>query len=288
MIKTFALLTSLNRIEKYADNSDMTLLRAALVLGFASSIVACAPIGGSEGLSLNSSASIEQPIEKYEPPIPRPNNSGYLKVCKGPQTVNGIDVSPWQVNIQWPKVKIAGKNFVYIKATEGDGYVSPVYASDWKKAGDEKILRGAYHFFRPSADPVAQADLFLKTIGSLEEFDLPPLFDWEVTDGVSVATQIQRAKVWLERVERATGKIPVIYTGPAFWNALGNPEHFIRHSLFIANYEVSCPNIPPPWSTWTFWQHSDEGVVSGIAGDVDLNLFNGTLEQLRSFARRGY
>jgi len=44
------------------------------------------------------------------------------------------------------------------------------------------------------------------------------------------------------------------------------------------------PSLPRGWFKWTIWQYSEKGVVNGINADVDLNLFNGTLEELYKFA----
>lgn len=247
----------------------------------------CSPIGS--GARFLSSLGDDRTLDSYIAPVPRPSTSVNVKMCQsGPSTVLGVDVSAWNPNINWPRVKMAGRDFVFIKATEGSSYVSSTFAGDWAEAKAAGILRGAYHYFRPSVDPVEQAEIFLKTMGELDADDLPALFDWEEDDGLSAAIQIERAKTWLLLVEKATGKIPIIYTGPSFWNSLGNPSSFIRHSLFIANYQVNCPWIPAPWSKWTFWQHTDQGIVDGSPGELDLDHFNGTLEELRRFARYGF
>ena len=44
------------------------------------------------------------------------------------------------------------------------------------------------------------------------------------------------------------------------------------------------PLMPHGWSAWTFWQYSGKGRISGVQGDVDLDLFNGTVEELLAFA----
>jgi len=250
-------------------------------------ISGCSPIGS--GGRFLSSLGDDRTLDSYVPPKPRPSTSLNAKMCQsGPSTVAGIDVSAWNPNINWPRIKMAGRDFVFIKATEGTSYVSGTFPGDWAEAKAAGILRGAYHYFRPGSDPVEQAQIFLETMGELGADDLPALFDWEEDDGISPAVQIARAKTWLLLVEQATGKIPIIYTGPSFWNSLGNPTDFIRHALFIANYQVNCPWTPAPWTTWTFWQHTDQGIVDGSPGELDLDHFNGTLEELRRFARYGF
>jgi lysozyme len=148
------------------------------------------------------------------------------------------------------------------------------------------VLRGAYHFFHASDNPTQQAQFYLKTIGTLADNDLPPMLDWEINDGQSAATNIANAKIWLQLVQAATGKVPVIYTGPSFWNSLGNPQGFEQYPLFIAHYDVSCPDVPPPWSNWTFWQ-TGLGPQAGVSNDADLDVFNGSPAELLNFALTG-
>jgi hypothetical protein len=52
---------------------------------------------------------------------------------------------------------------------------------------------------------------------------------------------------------------------------------------------VMCPDVPAPWSTWTFWQNSSTGTVSGVSGasSIDLDYFNGTLAQLAKLGVAG-
>jgi lysozyme len=176
--------------------------------------------------------------------------------------------------------KNAGRTFTFIKATEGLTVIDDLFAGDWKAAKKAGVLRGAYHFFHPHDNPLTAANTFLKTMGSLDVDDLPPMLDWEVSDGISASKQAAAAKVWLDRVEEVTGRVPILYIGPSYWNSLGNPQGFERYPLFLAHYGVSCPSVPPPWSQWLFWQKG-QGAVTGVQADsVDLDLFFGSLADL--------
>jgi len=206
-------------------------------------------------------------------------------------TVEGIDVSHWDspMNspINWPMVKGAGKEFAFMKATEGTTYVDPTFATNWQQAGQAGIIRGAYHFFHPELDATAQADWFVQHAGVPAAGDLPLTIDAEVLDNVSGAQAAQAILTFLQRVEQKTGRTPIIYTSPSFFSSLGSPAALGSYTLWEAHWSVMCPNVPnPPWQDETFWQYSDMGTVSGIAGmnNVDLNKFNGTLADLQRFA----
>lgn len=227
------------------------------------------------------------PAPTPELPPPRASSDANESVCAASAAIKGTDVSAYDPGTQWTVLQHSGAGFAYVKATEGLTYTNVLFAGDWSASKSAGLYRGAYHFFHPGDDPTSQAEFFLKTMGSLASNDLPPMLDWETTDGVSTESQIQNALIWLQAVEQATGKTPVIYVDPSFWNELGNPTEFERYPLFVAGYDISCPEIPPPWSSWVFWQ-SNVGPVTGLTSDqADQDNFNGSLTQLSQFATSG-
>lgn len=196
----------------------------------------------------------------------------------------GIDVSHWQGTIDWDAVAADGVVFAFIKATEGGDYTDPRFAANWAAARRAGVVRGAYHFFRPQTDGAAQAAHFLRTV-PLAEGDLPPVLDVEVTDGKSAEAVAAGVRTWVQAVEAATGRRPIVYTRASFWTAqMGS---FGAYPLWVAHYRAAEPNVPAGWSRWTFWQHTDAGRVAGIAGDVDLNWFNGGRRELEAFVSTG-
>jgi lysozyme len=193
-----------------------------------------------------------------------------------PAGVQGIDVSHYQRAIDWGLVAKAGLAFAFIKATEGTSDVDPQFQANWSGANAAGLLRGAYHFYQPGADPHQQAAAFLSVVRP-GPGDLPPALDVETTgDTREIIAGIQ---VWLAAVEQASGKAPILYTNPSFWARLG-ASGFGRFPLWIANYGVASPTVPEGWPTWTFWQFSESGSVSGIEGPVDLDLYQGTFQDL--------
>jgi GH25 family lysozyme M1 (1,4-beta-N-acetylmuramidase) len=207
-----------------------------------------------------------------------------VKVCPGGDTVEGIDVSVYQGTIDWHKVAAAGVEFSFIRAAYGISHVDSKFAGNWSGARAAGVLRGAYHFFREDEDPVMQADLFLDTMGPLEDDDLPPAIDVETADGQSAATIVANVGAWIGRVKQATGRTPVIYSGKYFWNGnVGASAAFLDEALWIPQWGVTCPDLPNPWTAWRFWQYSDTGRVDGISGAVDRDRFNGDGAALRSY-----
>lgn len=191
-------------------------------------------------------------------------------------TIHGIDVSKYQSMIAWEEVKEMNVadirlGFAFIKATEGIGNMDQQFRRNWRKAKDNNIIRGAYHFFIATKDGKMQAENFIKRV-DLEKGDLPPVLDVEQRYGVSKTQLRKEVKKWLETAEEYYKVKPVIYTNVDFYNQnLGSD--FDEYPLWIAHYyQDKAPRISRQWS---FWQHSDMGNVNGIVSKVDFNVFNG-------------
>jgi lysozyme len=191
---------------------------------------------------------------------------------------SGVDVSHYQGEVDWPAVAEDGVCFAFIKATDGVDEVDPRFTQNWAGAKAAGILRGGYHFFRPSLDAQRQAEHFLSVI-TMDDLALPPALDIEVTDGVGQAALQAGIRTWLEAVEAALGCRPVVYTDPSFWRD-NVAADFSDCPLWLACY-ASEPEVPPTWQAWTFWQHSDCGKVNGVSGQVDLDYCALSYEDLR-------
>jgi GH25 family lysozyme M1 (1,4-beta-N-acetylmuramidase) len=206
------------------------------------------------------------------------------RVCANGPTTVGIDVSYYQGVIDWSAAKAAGTEFAFIRLSDGARFRDPKFTANWEGAKAAGVIRGAYQFFRPTQDIALQADMMVKAIGRYTPGDLAPVIDVEADGGLAPATVAARVKQWVDLVKTGTGIAPIIYTGKYFWrDEVGGSRAFSDHSLWIAQYTSLCPDLPAPWTRWTFWQHSDRGRMAGIRGNVDMNKFNGTLEQLRAF-----
>jgi lysozyme len=194
----------------------------------------------------------------------------------------GIDVSHYQGDIDWPTVAASGISFAFLKATEGTTYVDDYFAANVAGARAAGIKVGAYHFLRAETleEAVQEAQHYLDTVDGVGELDLPPVLDVEVvTDAVNMSA-ICRA--WTDRVREVTGQQPIIYTYPYFADQyLDASLSDIR--LWLANYDVNQPNDRAGWTHWTFLQYTDKGQVPGIRGNVDMNEYEGSVEDLNGY-----
>jgi len=201
--------------------------------------------------------------------------------------LNGIDVSHYQQAVNWPAVAASGIHFCFIKATEGGSNVDPRFASNWQAAGQAGLMRSAYHFFHPAVPVTMQAELFLRTVPQLEPGDLPPVLDLEAPQEWAAIPALNRAALavsWLEAVENGLYLRPIVYLSPAFMTEiLQNSDALASYALWLAQYtSAPAPDIPKPWTKWTFWQHTQQGTSPGISAPVDLNRFNGALDDLKA------
>jgi len=205
-----------------------------------------------------------------------------LKVLeKNDGKVVGIDVSEYQGKIRWSYVDtIEDKyplRYVFIRATVGCDRVDQEFKKNWQGAKGNKMIRGAYHYYRPNENSLDQADLFIKTV-TLKKGDLPPVLDIEK---LPKNQSIERLKVglrrWLNAVEKHYGVRPIIYTGEKYYDDFLK-EEFSDYLFWIANYNFYREEIQ---DDWLFWQFTEKATVTGIDTKVDVNIYNGDLEQLQ-------
>lgn len=201
--------------------------------------------------------------------------------------VHGIDVSRWQGEIDWRGVRASGASFAFIKATEGGDVLDPMFHANWAAARRAGVPRGAYHFWyhcRPAAE---QARWFIEH-APREPGALPPVLDIEWNhlsrtcplrpDPTHVRAEMN---TFIGMLARHYGKRPLIYVTPDFYrdNDLGR----IRGGRFWLRSVAGHPEAVYPGQDWTFWQYTGTGLVPGIAGHADINVFAGNRAQWRTW-----
>jgi len=198
-------------------------------------------------------------------------------------TVHGIDVSHYQGNINWELLRNQATiseqpiAFAFIKATEGTDVIDSRFRQNFSAAKQHGIIRGAYHFYRTSKPAKQQAEHFIRQV-KLETGDLPPVLDVEVKPAeVSIENFRQGILEWLVRVEQHYKVKPILYTYHSFRQQYMNDSVFNLYPYWIAHYYVDSVRYR---GKWDFWQHSDIGELPGINEKVDLDVFNGSYEEL--------
>lgn len=195
--------------------------------------------------------------------------------------VIGIDVSEFQGKVDWDDIEILEEKypvqFVFIRATAGNDRVDAQFKKNWDGAKENKIMRGAYHYYRPNENSIEQANLFIKTV-KLQKGDLPPVLDIErLPKNQSLDSLKKGLKRWLTKVEAHYQVRPIIYTGERYYSDFLK-EEFSEYLFWIANYNFYREKIE---DDWLFWQFTEKASLPGIKHRVDVNIYNGDLEQLQ-------
>lgn len=202
--------------------------------------------------------------------------------------VHGIDISRYQGNIDWGRVRSSGVSFAFIKATEGADYADPNFRRYWAQSAGARIPRGAYHYFYFCRSGREQAEWFIRNVPR-ERGALPPVLDLEWTVSKTCPRRppssevLREAKIFKDILHRYYGQRPIIYTTVDFYrdNDIRSwPEEFWLRSV------AGHPNLTYPGQRYSFWQYTGTGRVPGISGNVDLNVFAGSAAQWRQWLNR--
>jgi lysozyme len=203
--------------------------------------------------------------------------------------IRGVDVSYYQGDIDWPKVRADGVTFAYIKATEGGDYLDSKFRRNWEAAKEAGLRRGAYHFYY-LCRPVREQIAWFKSHVPRDPEALPPALDMEwVPTSKNCKVKPSRAKIvadmrlFLKSLEHHYGKRPVIYATASF-------HHDVLEGSFN-DYPFWLRAIDGPpgerygFRPWHFWQYSARGTLPGVNGHIDKNAFAGTHDEWTAFVR---
>jgi lysozyme len=206
---------------------------------------------------------------------------GYGVCMPAGYQVHGIDISHYQGEVDWNMLERTRQGqfpvkFIFMKATEGGDFSDRKFVANFDSARAHGFIRGAYHFYNPKTDANRQADFFIRSV-KLEPGDLPPVLDIE-KKGKSVKKLQDDLKIWLRKVESHYGVKPIIYASYKFKTKYLNDPVFDSYPYWIAHYYVDSVRYQ---GDWKFWQHTDVGTLPGIDEEVDLNVFNGSLSEMK-------
>ncbi len=221
--------------------------------------------------------------------------------------IKGFDCSHWQDDNSTPqrmdfsKAKKAGAEYVFIKASERMS-IDGDYVYNWDNAKKAGLLRGAYHFMRWDVSGVQQARFFCNNALKGDFGELPLVADFEAGaatyGGRTYWPSNNNLFAFLQEVETISGKVPMIYTSPGYWQTNGKKKgtqvydtKWAYYPLWIAHYtKAERPIVPKPWDDFLFWQHGvyPVGLEYGAESKgLDLNWYNGSMIELMALAGQG-
>ncbi|MFL0252370.1 GH25 family lysozyme [Clostridium neuense] len=178
--------------------------------------------------------------------------------------MKGIDISNLNGTVDISAVKNSGYGFVISKITEGSTFIDSYGSRNVSNTKANGLIAGAYHFarFRDKATAVREANFFKQNCPSNVDFvvlDFEQQCSGDMTEACIAFLNI------ISSIASA-----LIYCNPNYINLHLN-SNITKYPLWIAHYGVSSPSTPK-WGTYAIWQYSESGRVSGVNGNVDLNV----------------
>lgn len=205
--------------------------------------------------------------------------------------VDGIDVSKWQADINWKKVKAAGVKFVFIRC----GYTA--LSKDFAMYEDEyfkKNIQGAYdagikvgvYFFSNSINTTEAKKEAKKTLELIQDYQqmitLPVVYDFEAFSNAYRAyglskQQVTKNVIAYSQLIQQAGFTPMYYGSPSFLNSSFDVSQLTDYDCWLANYTTKTSYT----GDYLYWQYSSTGTVDGITGNVDCNfLYSGSAGEI--------
>lgn len=183
--------------------------------------------------------------------------------------IKGIDVSVWQGNIDFGKVKVSGINFVIIRAGYGNGNKDKWFDENYRKAKAAGLHIGAYWYsYATSADGAKQEAQSCAKVLSGKQLDYPVYFDIEEKSQLSrgkdfCSSLITAFCTELERLGYYAG----FYTSLSSLNSVISDAVKKRFTVWVAQWSSKCSYS----GIYGVWQYSSKGKVNGISGNVDMD-----------------
>lgn len=191
----------------------------------------------------------------------------------------GIDVSKWQGDIDWDKVREDGVDFVMIRcgyrgSVTGALVEDPKFLANIRGAKRAGIKVGVYFFTQAvnEVEAVEEASMVIALCDGYE-LDYPVVIDSEGAggngraDSLDVETRTKVCAAFCETIENA-GYEAGVYASRSWYNANLNVNELDKYRIWLAEYR----STPLYSGYYDMWQYTSKGKVDGIEGNVDLNI----------------
>lgn len=191
----------------------------------------------------------------------------------------GIDVSKWNKDIDWEKVKNAGVEFAIIRcgyrgSSTGSLVIDPYFEKNIKGAQTAGINVGIYFFTQAVTDveAVEEASMVLSLIKNYH-ITYPVFIDTEGAggsgraDNLDVEKRTLVCKAFCDTIESG-GYNAGVYASKNWYNNRIDAEELEDYAIWLAEYR----KIPTYEGYYDMWQYTSKGQIDGIQGNVDLNV----------------
>lgn len=194
----------------------------------------------------------------------------------------GIDVSSYQGDINWQKVKDAGIDYAIIRVggrgwgSEGAIYADKKFHQNMKGASDVGLKLGVY-FFSQAITVEEAIEEARYTLDQMKGYTVtyPVAFDWEIVSNDEARTTnidpnvLSAAAVAFCREVENAGQHPIIYFNSPCGYLKYDLSQINQYDFWYAQYNA----VPTFYYSFDMWQYTSSGTVPGIPGRVDMNLY---------------
>ncbi len=199
---------------------------------------------------------------------------------KNDKTMIGIDVSKYQGDIDWQKVKNAGVEFAMIRLGtqwyfDNDDYIIDPYFQkniEGALANDIKVGIYFYSYAKSNEDAIKQANYVIENIKDYQ-ITMPIAFDWECFSHFNELhislTDLRNFSKTYQDILKSHGYTPVQYGSKNYLNAFWLP---VKYDTWVAHYTYNV-NKTDYAHDYVMWQVCNNGKVDGINGDVDIDVY---------------
>lgn len=185
----------------------------------------------------------------------------------------GCDLSHWNSDKQFNSILAEKPDFIFFKATEGVTYTDPTFKVRVRKAIEEEVAVGFYHYARPENNAIAkrEAENFLKAV---EEFGDKCVYvlDWE---GTAERHDPIWIKKWCSFIEQKTGRRPMLYLNHSY--AKNAAESLKEYPLWVAKWGTEPVGKIGHWERYAVWQYTNT--------PYDKNIFTGTMSEFETIGK---
>ncbi|TPW30335.1 glycoside hydrolase family 25 protein [Pararhizobium mangrovi] len=259
----------------------MGLTRAAVIAALGVFVTSCT----ASSYDLMKTGSIS--ASAMQTPFADSDPVDFGKITPAHYPIHGVDVSRWQGDVDWAKAHRHGVSFAFVKATEGGDRLDPRFDDYWKGARAAGIAVAPYHFYYFCTSPEQQARWFIQNVPK-RSLGMPPVLDMEWNahsptchrrpDPATVRADVKRFSAVIASYY---GVKPIIYTTVDFHET--NLDGYFADLRFWLRSVADHPDNVYHGRDWTFWQYTGTGIVPGIRGKADLNVFDGDVDAWKTW-----
>ena len=205
----------------------------------------------------------------------------------------GMDISRWDGLFDAEKAKAAGISFVWIKSSQAL-FTDSWFVRNWAIAKAAGLIRGAYHYLDWSCSGLSQGNYFWNLIKD-DPGELPPCVDFEQRRLLDIPRGDEHGHL-SNCLSAIKAPKAAIYSSRNYFERYGTAsEAWLKYDLwnvtvYYSPYPANTSPYPViPWgNNWKFWQWTFKAngpqYGTSTTKEVDLDFFNGTVEELRNYA----